>query len=173
MKALQNQAVVSSEAPIVFSAIPRNSLRDRVGLIQFAPRRRVIQPAERSEADSRESPVKGIIRNPADPRTTRSGNVQDVRIEVGRGNMIVVVVHAERVCHAALTVGPPRAGVEPLRSRSPRGGGERIDDIVRTARPVQSRIDVVLRATSASAASTTPACDDRAGTGSPGRPKIV
>ena len=120
MKALQNQAVVTSEAPIVFSAIPRNSLRDRVGLIQFAPRRRVIQPAERSEADSRESPVKGIIRNPADPGTTRSGNVQDVRIEVGRGNMIVVVVHAESVCHAALTVGPPRAGVEPLRSRSPR-----------------------------------------------------
>src|SRR5881296_1167259 len=111
MKALQNQAVVTSEAPIVFSAIPRNSLRDRVGLIQFAPRRRVIQPAERSEADSRESPVKGIIRNPADPGTTRSGNVQDVRIEVGRGNMIVVVVHAESVCHAALTVGPPRAGV--------------------------------------------------------------
>ena len=60
--------------------------------------------------------------------------------------MIVVVVHAESVCDAALTVSPSCAGVEPLRSGSSRERGERIHDVARAARPVQPKIDVVLRA---------------------------
>src|SRR5258706_11093798 len=72
--------------------------------------------------------------------------------------MIVVVVHAKNVCDAAFSISPPRAGVKPLCSRSARERGERIHDAVRTARPVQSKIDIILR-TPASAASTAPSAE--------------
>src|SRR6202171_1416659 len=150
---LQDASVVSAETPVVFSVIPGNSLRDGVGLVKLTAGCRGAQPTKRGKTDAGYSPVKRVVRNPADPRAAWSGNVNDVRIEVGCRNMIVVIVHAKNVCDAAFPVGPPRAGVKPLRSRSAREQGEGIHDVVRTARPVQSKIDIILR-TPASAAST-------------------
>src|SRR5258706_15669820 len=72
--------------------------------------------------------------------------------------MIVVVVHAKNVCDAAFSISPPRAAVKPLCSRSARERGEGIHDVVRAARPVQSKINIILR-TPASAASTAPSVE--------------
>src|SRR5882724_3703784 len=75
--------------------------------------------------------------------------------------MIVVVVHAENICDPALAVGPPRAGVQPLRSRSPSERRKLIHDVVRAARPVQPEIDIVLRPPSAAASSPTASSAER------------
>src|SRR5260370_14265354 len=172
MEALQNAAVISAETPVVLAAIPRNCLRDGVGLIEFTARCRVVQSTERCEADSRQPPVKRIARNPAYPRTARSRNVRYVRIQVGCRNMIVVVVHAENIRDTAFSIGPPRAGVEPLGVRSSRERGERVHDIARVARPVQSKINIVLRTPPASSPSAGPtgAYEERAGAWSDGLP---
>src|SRR5712692_5277743 len=89
--------------------------------------------------------------------------------------MIVVVVHAEDVCDAAFPVRPPCAGVEPLRVGPSGQRRKRIHDVARTARPVQPKIDVVLRTPSASAATTTPtpSDDDRTESGTAACPEVV
>src|SRR2546427_1371765 len=89
--------------------------------------------------------------------------------------MIVVIVHPENVCDAALPVSPPRAGVQALCSRSPCKRRKRIHDIVRTARPVQPKVDIVLRTPPPAAPATSTCAPDEEGTGarSANLPKIV
>src|SRR5260370_5473894 len=88
--------------------------------------------------------------------------------------MIVVIVHAKNVCDTTLSIGPPRAGVEALRSRSSRQRRKWVHDIVRAARPVQPEIDVGLRTPPSSSATSTPAPDqERTGARPAGLPKIV
>src|SRR5258708_39533826 len=90
--------------------------------------------------------------------------------------MIVVIVHAKNVCDTALSIGPPRTGVEALRSRSSRQRRKWVHDIVRAARPVQSEVNVVLRPPStASAPATCSSAPDQERTGArpAGLPKIV
>ncbi len=144
VETLQNAAVVSAETPVMFSPIPGNCLRNRVSLVQLTAWRRVVQSAKRRETDSRQPPVERIVRNPANPRAALPGNVRDVRIEIRRGNMVVVIVHPENVCNPALPIGPSPAGVQPLCSRFSRKRRNRIHDVARAARPVHSEIDVVL-----------------------------
>src|SRR6266481_9790248 len=89
--------------------------------------------------------------------------------------MIVVVVHAENVCDSAFPVGPPCAGVQPLRVCSSGQRRKRIHDVARAARPVQPEIDIVLRTPSASAATITSTAsdDDRTESGTAACPEVV
>src|SRR5437773_7664739 len=136
------------------SAIPGNRLRDGVSLVQFAPGCRIVQPSKRREADSRQAPVEGIVRNPYNSRASGSRHVRRVRKQVRCKNVIVIVVYAKHVAHAPFAVHPTSAGVQPLRSRASGERREWIYQVVRTARPVQPKIDVVLRSPSSSTAST-------------------
>src|SRR5882762_37815 len=88
--------------------------------------------------------------------------------------MIVVVVHAENVCDVAFPVCPPCTGVEPLRVGSSGQRRKRIHDVARAARPVQPKIDIVLRTPSTSAASNTAASDNnRTESGTTACPEVV
>ena|SRR5438876_4980299 len=87
--------------------------------------------------------------------------------------MIVIVVHAENVRDSAFSIGPSGAGVQTLRSRSAREQRERIHNAVRAARPVQPKINVVLRTSSSSTTATTSAAPKRPKSRTVARPEVV
>src|SRR5260370_33070377 len=95
-----------------------------------------------------------ILHYPINPTSPFSRHIRRARIQVRCQNMIVNVFHAKHVVHAHSAVHPTRAGVQPLRSRASGERREWIHQVVRTARPVQPKIDVVLRSPSASTTST-------------------
>src|SRR5260370_36344667 len=85
--------LVAAETPVVFCAIPRDGIGNRVGLGQFAARRRVAQSSEAGETQSRQSEVKRVGRNSRDPGVSR--DVFNSGIQVGRRNVDVAVVKAQ------------------------------------------------------------------------------
>src|SRR5260370_135174 len=89
--------------------------------------------------------------------------------------MIVVVIHAEYVGDAALPVGPPRAGVQALCSRSSCERRKWIHYMVRASRPVQPKINMVLRPppTASSPTSAFARDNERTNSGTAACPEIV
>src|SRR5258708_26437255 len=89
--------------------------------------------------------------------------------------MIVVIVHAKNVCDPAFSIGPPRAGVESLRSRSSCQRRKWIHDIVRASRPVQPKINIVLRTPPTASSPTSASAPDyeRTNSGAAACPEIV
>src|SRR5580692_8560723 len=119
MKTLKDAPIVAAESQVVLSTIPGNGVGEGVGLVEFTARHGVVQTTKRGEADSRQSPVKGVVRNAANACTARTSYILHVRIEVGRGDVIVVVVKTQNICGAAFAISPASGGVQPLRGRAP------------------------------------------------------
>src|SRR5579859_610416 len=151
MKTLKNAAVVDAKAEIVLCMIPGNRVGDCIRLVEFAARRGIAKSAKRSEADPWQAPVERVCRNFPTGDAGESVDIRDAGIKIGRGDMIVVVVHAEIIRDAALAVNPSGAGVQALRAVAAGLRGKRIHDAVGAARPIQPEIDIVLRATATSA----------------------
>ena len=143
VKALQNPAIVASKTPVVFAVIPNNGVGHGIGLVEFAPRRRIAQAGKGRKVDSRNAPIKWICGDAANLR--EGGDIRDGRIQIGRRNMVVVVVEAQVIRGAPFAVDPARIGVQALRAGS---AGERrkwADDIAGRLRPAHAHIEVVLR----------------------------
>ncbi len=112
-KALQDAPIVAAESPIVFAAIPGKRVGNSVGLVEFAARRGIGKTPEGGETDAGEAEVERIGGHTFNSRETR--DVGRIRVKVRGRYVIVVVVEAQNVGAAAVTVGPAGARVKPLR----------------------------------------------------------
>ena len=100
-----------------------------IGLIEFAARRRVIEAAERGEADTWQAPIEWSSGNPVDSRATGARDIEDIGIEIRSGNVIVVIADAENIREAVFAVSPTGAGVQALRARPTRKRRELIHGV--------------------------------------------
>jgi len=120
---------------------PAHGVRNGVSLIQLSPRCGIVEPRKGSEADTGQAPIKRICGHAADPRIAR--NIQHRRVQICRGDMVVVVVESQVIHDQSLTVIPAGVGIQTL-SPGPTGKRrKRIDDLVGRARPAQAKVEVV------------------------------
>src|SRR5689334_2506172 len=98
----------------MFAAAPGKSVRKGEGLVELALRRGIAQSRETGEADARKTEIEWVRGDSADAGIAR--DILNVRIQVGGGDVIVIVVHAEIVCRPPTPVNPACAGIEPLQT---------------------------------------------------------
>src|SRR5437899_1941687 len=94
-EALQNSPVIAADPQVVLAPAPGNEVAQRVSLVETPLRSWIVQPGEILEAEPRNSPVKRILRDPADSRL--AGDVCQKGVQVGRGRMQVVVIESHVV----------------------------------------------------------------------------
>src|SRR5258708_24794360 len=138
----------------MFSAIPGNRVGNTVGLIQFAPRRRVDQSAETVETQPRQSVVERVGRNSSDPCV--SGDIDHSGIKIRTGNVIVIVIETQVVGQPAFAVHPPSSGVQSLRTAAAIERWKYSDRIAGRARPAQPEIHIVLISPTATSTTAAP-----------------
>ncbi len=98
----------------MFAPAPGKCVGKCESLIELAALRRIRESRKRCKADSRQPPIERIGGDAADACVPC--DVQNVGVQVCRGHMIVVVIHAEHVRCPATTVRPTGAGIQPLQT---------------------------------------------------------
>ena len=158
---MQNPAIVAAKAPVMFAAIPGERVGNVIRLVELATRSRIGEPAERGKADAGDTEVERVGGNAGDPR--EAGDVDVVRVEIRSRNVIVIVGEAKNVGAAAVAVGPAGAGLQALRVCVAGERWKRIHKPGVIARIVETKVDVVLRAATATAAATSTAAEQTVG----------
>src|SRR5207245_3706983 len=111
-EALQNSPVIAADPQVVLAPAPGTEVAQRVSLVETPLRSWIVQPGGIREAEARNSPVKRILRDPADSRL--AGDVCQKGVQVGRGRMQVVVIESQVVRESSSPVGIACIRVQPL-----------------------------------------------------------